>query len=58
MNHAINFYPKLKAVANGYYELFKGLDFETIDKAAKLQATRGNEAARKFLEAVKGEGPK
>jgi hypothetical protein len=49
MNHSINFYPKLKAALNGHWELLKGLDFETIDKAAKLQATRGNESALKFL---------
>jgi hypothetical protein len=56
MTPAIGFYPKLKAVANGYFELFNGLDFETIDKAAKLQATRGDEAARRFLESLKSKG--
>jgi hypothetical protein len=55
MNHSINFYPKLKTVLNGHWELINGLGFETIDKAAKLQATRGNDAARRFLEAQKSE---
>jgi hypothetical protein len=50
VNQATNMFKKLKSVANGYFEMFDNLDFEQIDKAAKIQATQGDAAARKFVE--------
>ena len=52
MKSALTFHPALtKSLGYGAETLLTGLSFDDIDAAAKLQATKGNEAAFKFLQA-------
>ena len=52
MKPPLSFYPVLtKSLGLGAKSLLTGLSFDDIDNAAKIQATKGNEAAFKFLQA-------
>ena len=51
---ALNFFPALtKALGKDAQRLLRGLSFDDIQQAAKLQATQGTTAAWNFLQAFK-----